>query len=115
MTGDERMEQRAAFAVKCIGDPCTCPLCVAAGISHRGIAYVPIDDDDLGVMRAGHREVRGHWIHGEPLARWWKARDHFFTLHPKEAKKLFPKPKPKPITTDVDDPLGVFDDQIPVA
>ena len=64
-------------------EPCPCVECKLAGVSHRFLRYVPdVDTDgrDLRGMLDGKIIVRGRWIHGAELARWYVARDHFTAL-----------------------------------
>lgn len=64
------------------GDPCSCPQCRAAGVEHRLLRFVP-ESDQNGMdcnAKIGDRVVtRGHWAHGEELARWYAAKDAFWT------------------------------------
>jgi hypothetical protein len=53
-----------------LGPPCRCLECQAAGITDRPIVRVP--GDDLVAVP--------HWLHGEPLRRWWVARDEFLRM-----------------------------------
>jgi len=60
------------------GRPCSCPACRQAGVSRRPIRFVPeFDADDADVRgRIGDRVItRGHWAHGDELARWYAAKD----------------------------------------
>jgi hypothetical protein len=62
------------------GDPCACRRCVGSGVSHRMTRYAPETDADGRDLRGliGDRVVvRGQWLHGEDLRRWYEARDAF--------------------------------------
>lgn len=62
------------------GEPCGCRRCVGAGVDHRLLRFVPECDDAERDVRGliGQRVVvRGRWIHGEELRRWYEARDAF--------------------------------------
>lgn len=64
------------------GEPCGCRACERAGVSHRFTRYVP-ESDELGRDAKGligERVVtRGHWAHGDELARFYAVRDRFWT------------------------------------
>ncbi len=65
------------------GEPCQCPRCVGAGVDHRLLRFVPETDADGNDARAliGERViVRGRWIHGDELRRWYDARDRYMAL-----------------------------------
>ena len=47
--------------------PCDCLECQAAGATHLRSVKVPADEFT----------AVPHWLHGEPLKRWWAARDQF--------------------------------------
>lgn len=62
---------------------CRCSECLAAGVTERMQRFVPSLDTNGGDVRGliGERTVtRGHWIHGHDLARWYAAKDEFWTL-----------------------------------
>lgn len=69
-----------------IGNPCDCLECQAAGVTHLQVVRVPADET----------HPRSYWLHGEPLRRWWDARNNVtaqlaalrqkFGLRPKGAK-----------------------------
>jgi hypothetical protein len=83
MNADEAREYHRAVALHYQDEPCRCLNCVAAGVTHRFLRYVPeTDDNDRDVrMRLGEKVVtRGHWAHGEELARWYAARDEYLAL-----------------------------------
>jgi hypothetical protein len=68
------------------GDPCSCRRCLSAGVEHRPLRYVPeVDgaDRDLRGLIGERSVVRGRWIHGEDLRRWYDARDVFMALKTK--------------------------------
>jgi len=77
---DEAAELRDAIAWQFEAAPCSCHLCVRAGVSHRFLRHVPLEDDDGRVVQAlldGRRVTRGRWLHGDELAEWYRARDAF--------------------------------------
>ena len=64
-----------------------CSACCRAGIDERPIRFVPtlvslVDDEYERAYNARRQQVEiiGHWAHGEELARWYAAHDHFFAL-----------------------------------
>jgi hypothetical protein len=83
----ERLEYARAEALRYEDAPCGCLLCQEADVTHRPLRFVP--DEILGVLDKAldterNREViTGHWAHGEELARWYVARDHFFASAPR--------------------------------
>jgi hypothetical protein len=81
MTAGEMDDHDQAAAMRYVGDPCGCADCVDAGIQDRPIRFVLGDDDQRAFhSRRNQIELIGHWAHGEELARWYAARDHFFSL-----------------------------------
>jgi hypothetical protein len=63
-------------------DPCGCRRCVGAGVSHRFLRFVPEEDEQGRDARGliGERVVtRGHWAHGDELARFYVARERFWS------------------------------------
>jgi hypothetical protein len=87
MSVAEMDEHERAAAMRYEGTPCGCPSCFGAGIHERPIRFVPtlvslLDDayERAFNSRRNQLEVVGHWAHGEELARWYQARDHFFGL-----------------------------------
>jgi hypothetical protein len=83
----ERLEYARAETLRYEDAPCGCLLCQEADVTHRPLRFVP--DEILGVLDKAldterNREViTGHWAHGEELARWYVARDHFFASAPR--------------------------------
>ncbi len=62
------------------GDPCRCAACRTAGVDHRFMRFVPEVDANGRDAKAKIGErivVRGHWAHGDELARGYAARDGF--------------------------------------
>lgn len=83
LSDDEAAEHRRAVARKYEDEPCRCFLCQQASVTHRMLRYVPDEDingRDLRGTLDGKSVVRGHWAHGEELARWYVARDAYFAL-----------------------------------
>lgn len=72
-------------------DPCRCHACRLAGVDHRFLRFVPeFDAEDRDAkVRLGDRIVtRGHWAHGDELARWYVAKERFWgQLHALAAAK----------------------------
>lgn len=64
-------------AERTIGAPCRCDDCVAAGVTDLCIVRVP-GDDWISVP---------HWLHGEPLKRWWAARRALLELEDGDAAR----------------------------
>lgn len=65
--------------------PCACRLCVEAQVTDKPLRFVPnftADDcDDRAIHPAKPQPVTtGHWAHGEELARWYRAREAFFSM-----------------------------------
>lgn len=55
------------------GAPCGCGTCREAGVEDRPTRFVPVEPPDRRVL--DRRSVlRGRWIHGWDLARWYQAR-----------------------------------------
>lgn len=93
----EAAEHRDAIARGYQGDPCSCPACQRAEVTHRFLRYVPdVDRDgrDLRGLLDGKAVVRGHWAHGEELARWYAARDRFFALNERHPPRTMPTESP---------------------
>ena len=67
-------------------DPCGCQHCVAAHVSDKPLRFVPDFDDNDTELRATHPNramavTRGHWAHGDELARWYEARANFYNAY----------------------------------
>lgn len=63
------------------GRLCACAACQAAGVTARPLRFVPdFDEEDRDLKgRIGDRVVtRGHWAHGDELARWYAAKEKFW-------------------------------------
>lgn len=88
---DEAGEYLRAERLRFEDEPCSCRACLAAGVTHRCLRYVP-EQHDLGgdaKGRIGDRViVRGRWIHGDALARWYVARDAFWAPYQRVVKGL---------------------------
>jgi hypothetical protein len=87
MSVDEMDVHERAAAMRYEDDPCGCPACFAAWIHERPIRFVPtlvslFEDayERAFNTRRNQAEIIGHWAHGDELARWYAARDHFFGL-----------------------------------
>ena len=72
------------------GEPCACRQCRAAGVEHRYLRYVPESEDGIDAKGLiGTRTVtRGHWAHGEELARWYVAKEAFWTEYAALLKRM---------------------------
>jgi hypothetical protein len=73
-------------------DPCFCPACHFAGVDDRPQRFIPTPDGRGGHetafnSRLNRVEPIGHWAHGDELARWYAARDHFFGLFKTAVKR----------------------------
>lgn len=84
MTQAEATEHRRAERQGYEDAPCECASCIHAGVTHRPLRFVPEFDrlgNDVKVLDPiGNRVVvAGHWAHGAELARWYVARDAFWT------------------------------------
>jgi hypothetical protein len=80
LTSVEAAEYLDAEQRRYEGDTCTCRRCVGAGVTHRFTRYVPetnADGRDLRGVIGERVVVRGRWLHGEDLRRWYEARDAF--------------------------------------
>jgi len=93
MAVDEADALEYAAAVRYEADPCGCEACVAAGVDHRPLRFVPSTIENLGFERAFNPrrnkvEVVGHWAHGAELARWYAARAVFMTRTGKAPRAL---------------------------
>jgi hypothetical protein len=89
MATAEREAYWRAEALRYRDDPCGCVDCRDAGMAEHALRFVP--DDVNGVLDRAIDPVRnrivvtGHWAHGEELARWYVARDAFFTSAPRRS------------------------------
>lgn len=77
LTPDEEREWRHAESLGYQGECCSCNRCVELGAQTLAMRFVPLDPEERAMM--GDRGVlRGEWIHGEPLIRWYLAREEFW-------------------------------------
>jgi len=87
MGADEAREYLRAESLHYEDNPCDCLLCQAAHVTDKPLRFVPEFLADYNQPeRAFHPEknavvIAGHWAHGDELARWYTARDHFFSLY----------------------------------
>lgn len=58
---------RSRIATDIYGAPCHCPECTRAGATHLRLVKVPPDAYCS----------QWHWLHGEDLRDWYRARDKF--------------------------------------
>ncbi len=78
LTVNEESEWRDAERRGYEGACCTCRACIELGANALPTRFVPLDPEERALM--GDRQVlRGEWIHGEPLVRWYFAREEFWT------------------------------------
>ena len=87
MHADELAEYHRAERQRYEDEPCGCLACQLASVTERPLRFVPDFDADDRPERAFDNTrnrivVSGHWAHGDELARWYVARDHFFALAP---------------------------------
>jgi len=90
---DEVAELREAIQLRYVGDSCSCYLCQQAGVSHRFLRHVPLEDEHGHSIRAvldGHPVTRGRWIHGVELRDWYAAHDAFAADLSRYIPKAFP-------------------------
>ena len=94
MTADEIAETEAAE--QCgyeQGEFCHCSACEFAGVTHQAPRFVPrLDRFDKEIARR-HPErdvpvILGHWIHGEELKQWYRARGDFYATFAAIGKQL---------------------------
>jgi hypothetical protein len=93
-------EYRRAISLHYEDEPCGCHECKSADVSHRMLRYVPDsdrDDQDVKLQLDGKVVVKGHWAHGQELARWYAARDAYFALRDQFAGKLPRRMKAAPV------------------
>lgn len=79
----DRDEWLAAERARWDGAPCKCSECREAGVTDRSQRFVPdinANGDDARGLIEERTVTRGHWIHGHDLARWYAAKDAFWTL-----------------------------------
>lgn len=99
MSPFEAREHQRAVAKGYQDEPCGCQSCVSAGVSHRFLRYVPDigpDGNDVRLVLGGAIVARGHWAHGQELARFYAAKDAYTEAHQKLIKKLRTMPKVTP-------------------
>ena len=86
MSDHEISEWRDAERLGYENAPCKCRECREAGVDDKPIRFVPYDDpEERGQLSESRVVLRGHYIHGEALARWYVAKDKFW----REARALF--------------------------
>lgn len=100
MPDDLASEHRRAVELHYQDEPCRCHECKRAEVTHRMRRYVPEEDgdgQDARMMLDGKVVVRGHWAHGDELARWYAARDGYLALKDQHPGK-FPRVMKKPLS-----------------
>ena len=108
MSQSEAREYLRAAAKGWQDDPCGCPSCIEAGVTHRFLRHVPDEDRDGRDVRmsiGGRVVTQGHWAHGWELLRFYAAKEAFTTDYLKliAAIKIMPRVTPKQIAAEGDD------------
>jgi hypothetical protein len=83
MVDPDASEHRRAVQLWYEDQPCGCHECRTAEVSHRMLRYVPDEDrdgNDARMVLDGRVVVKGRWIHGADLKRWYEARDRFLAI-----------------------------------
>jgi hypothetical protein len=71
--------------------PCGCRECREAGVSHRMLRNVPEQDEhgvNIQALLGERHVVRCRWIHGHELARWYAAKERFWSEYIALIKRL---------------------------
>lgn len=113
LTAVEAAEYLDAERRKREGDPCACRRCVSAGVDHRFVRYVPEADEQGRDLRGviGERVVvRGRWIHGEDLRRWYEAKDIYNAAFTRAARMKTMRPDPKAMRDAIDQEAALASD-----
>jgi hypothetical protein len=80
LTESEALEYMRAKERVFSGEPCSCPACIDAGVSHLEIRFVPdLDESGREVQKKGRLDQEipiGHWAHGQELRAWYGARQN---------------------------------------
>jgi len=108
MSHSEAREYLRASAKGWQDDPCGCPSCIEAGVTHRFLRHVPDEDRDGRDVRmsiGGRVVAQGHWAHGWELARWYAAKEAFTADYLKliTAVKTMPRVTSKQIAAEGDE------------
>lgn len=78
LTPAEETEWRHAEKLGYEGECCACRMCVELGADGLKTRFVPNDPEERALM--GERQIlRGHWIHGDDLIRWYAAKELFWS------------------------------------
>ncbi len=77
LTATEESEWRHAESLGYEGECCRCAMCRELGADTLKTRFVPLDPEEPAMM-ADRRVLRGQWIHGEPLQRWYAAKAAFW-------------------------------------
>ena len=85
MPEDEARDWRDAESRYWEADPCGCDACVAANVHWKPLRFVPEFDSWDNERKAldgsrGRVVTRGHWAHGQELARWYASRGAFTSM-----------------------------------
>lgn len=78
LSEDEARAYLRAEAMRYEDAPCSCEACSTAGVTDKPLRFVP----DVNGVKAliGERDVTvGRWAHGAELARWYAAKNKFWS------------------------------------
>lgn len=92
-------EWRRAEDLKYQDAPCGCQLCRSAGLDDRPIRFVP-DDPESKALIGDKSVVRGHWAHGDELARTYAAKERFWSQFSKAIKTIAMSPKRRKLSAE---------------
>lgn len=110
MTPQQARESDEAERLFYEGALCRCRACVDASATHLPVRYVPCLDANGAVIPMQHASrrrpvLRGEWIHGDRLKRWYVARAEFYQkldrLKPKAIPKADPHRDPEAVPEEV--------------
>ena len=73
LTGRDAAEHLEAARHGYEAPACGCEECLMAGVADRPVRFVPVEPHRR-VALGNQSVVRGRWIHGWELARWYQAR-----------------------------------------
>jgi len=100
MQEPDASEHRRAVSLHYQDEPCSCHECKRANVTHRMLRFVPEENSegqDLRMLLDEKVVVKGHWAHGEELARWYVARDAYYAMKDEHPGK-FPRRMKKPLS-----------------
>lgn len=79
LTGRAAAEHLEAQRQGFEGSPCGCEECLVAGVVDRPVRFVPVEPHARVVLGL-QSTIRGRWIHGWELARWYEARANCYEV-----------------------------------